>query len=65
MSGVPVPPQVTLSGPAASETVVGVAEQYRVRIQVAADAQGTVDVAISDRGLATEDIRLMVEAKPR
>ena len=67
VSGVPTPPQVTLSGSATSETViVGATEQYRVRIKLATDAEGTVNVAISDRGLATEDIQLTVEtAKPK
>ncbi|MDQ0081403.1 hypothetical protein J2W35_001742 [Variovorax boronicumulans] len=63
VSGVTVWPQVTVKGSATSEILVGPAvNQFVVRIKVAADAKGTVDVSISDRGLATEDIQLTVGA---
>ncbi|WP_440532961.1 hypothetical protein [Variovorax sp. YR566] len=63
VSGITVWPQVTVKGPATSEILVGPAvNQFVVRIKVAADAKGTVDVSISDRGLATEDIQLTVGA---
>lgn len=62
VSGVTIAPQVTLKGAATTETVVGAsANQYIVRIKVAADAKGTVDITLSDRGLATEDIQLTVD----
>lgn len=63
VSGITVWPQVTVKGSATSEILVGPAvNQFVVRIKVAADAKGTVDVSISDRGLATEDIQLTVGA---
>jgi hypothetical protein len=63
VSGVTVWPQVTVKGSATSEILVGPAvNQFVVRIKMAADAKGTVDVSISDRGLATEDIQLTIGA---
>jgi hypothetical protein len=63
VSGITVWPQVTVTGSATSEILVGPAvNQFVVRIKVAADAKGTVDVSISDRGLATEEIELTVAA---
>lgn len=63
VSGVTVSPQVSVKGPAAFEVLVSAtANQYVVRIKVASDAKGTVDVTISDRGLATEEIELTVAA---
>ncbi|MGJ7502230.1 hypothetical protein ACSFBF_17870 [Variovorax sp. ZT5P49] len=62
VSGVTVSPQVSVKGPAAFEILVGSVNQYVVRIKVAADAKGTVDVTISDRGLATEEVQLTVAA---
>jgi beta-lactam-binding protein with PASTA domain len=61
VSGVTVAPQVSVKGPASFEILVGAGtNQYVVRIKVAADAKGTVDVTISDRGLATEEVQLTV-----
>lgn len=61
VSGVTAIPQVLVKGSASFEILVGPGtNQYVVRIKVAADAKGTVDVTISDRGLATEEIQLTV-----
>ncbi|UVH57707.1 hypothetical protein NWF24_33570 [Variovorax paradoxus] len=63
VSGVTVSPQVSVKGPAAFEVLVSAtANQYVVRIKVASDAKGMVEVTISDRGLATEEIELTVAA---
>lgn len=61
VSGVTATPQVSVKGSASFEILVGPGvNQYMVRIKVAADAKGTVDVTISDRGLATEEVQLTV-----
>lgn len=61
VSGVTATPQVSVKGSASFEILVGPGvNQYVVRIKVAADAKGTVDVTISDRGLATEEVQLTV-----
>lgn len=63
VSGVTISPQVSVKGPAAFEILVSAtANQYVVRIKVASDAKGMVEVTISDRGLATEEIELTVAA---
>ena len=65
VNGVPKPPLVTVKGPARAELLVdGSSNQYVVRVIVAPDAKGSVDVGISDRGLASEEIRLAVESPP-
>lgn len=61
VSGVTAIPQVSVKGSASFEILVGQGtNQYVVRVKVAADAKGTVDVTISDRGLATEEVQLTV-----
>jgi len=61
VSGVTVAPQVSIKGSANVEILVGPGvNQYVVRIKVKADAKGTLEVTISDRGLATEEVQLTV-----
>ncbi|HEX7865525.1 MAG TPA: hypothetical protein VF555_11310 [Variovorax sp.] len=63
VSGVTATPQVSVKGSASFEILVGPGmNQYVVRVKVASDAKGTVEVTISDRGLATEEVELTVAA---
>jgi hypothetical protein len=63
VSGVAVAPTVNVKGQATVERVVGPGpNEYVVRIQVADKAVGVIDVSISDRGLAAEQIVLTVIA---
>ena len=55
-------PVVSVNGPAAMDLMVGKApNQFVARITVAGDAKGEVNVSISDRGLAREDVKLTVQ----
>ena len=55
-------PVVSVSGPASMNLIVGsLPNQFIVRVTIAADAKGEVNVSISDRGLAREDVKLAVE----
>ena len=64
VNGVTKPPLASVKGPATVEVLVvsGNSTQYIVRVIVKADAKGTVDVSISDQGLAVEEIQLTVDA---
>lgn len=63
VNGVTKAPQASVKGPATVETLVGGnPNQYVVRVIVSADAKGTVDVSISDQGLAVDEIQLTVDA---
>ena len=58
-------PVVSVSGPASMNLIVGsLPNQFIVRVTIAADAKGEVNVSISDRGLAREDVKLAVEQSP-
>lgn len=61
VNGVTKPPLASVKGPATLEILVSGPNQYTVRVMVKADAKGTVDVSISDQGLATEEIQLTVD----
>ncbi|BEP39601.1 hypothetical protein [Variovorax sp. V15] len=61
VNGVAKPPMASAKGPATLEVLVSGPNQYTVRVMVKADAKGTVDVSISDQGLATEEIQLTVD----
>ena len=61
ISGVVSPPSVTIKGNATHDYQVGPgANQYTYIVRVTTEAKGFIDIAISDRGLAMEDIRLTV-----
>lgn len=61
VNGVAKPPMASVKGAATLEVLVSGPNQYTVRVMVKADAKGTVDVSISDQGLATEEIQLTVD----
>lgn len=61
VNGTTKPPMASVKGPATLEVLVSGPNQYTVRVMVKADAKGTIDVSISDQGLATEEIQLTVD----
>ena len=62
VNGTTKPPMASVKGPATLEVLVSGPNQYTVRVMVKADAKGTIDVSISDQGMATEEIQLTVDA---
>lgn len=64
INNVTTPPTVNLKGDAAFKYLVGPSvNQYTYQIEVGKEAKGAIDLSISDRGLATEEIKLTVVQK--